>query len=46
MKEELQFFEKGNLSINEYIMNIKLLTDELEGVGCGLSEEEKFMSIL
>lgn len=38
--------KKANLSINDYILNIKLLIYELQEAECGVSEEEKLMSVL
>lgn len=46
VKEEIQVFRKGNLSIVGYIFKIKLLTNELYVARCALSEEEKLMTVL
>lgn len=45
MKEELHNL-KNNISIAEYVLKVKVLTDELVPVGCPISEEEKLMYIL
>lgn len=43
--KELQNLKKGGLSTVEYMLKIKMLTDELQSAGYGLFEDEKLMSI-
>lgn len=42
----MQYVKKCVLSINDYILKIKLLANELKEAGYPLTEEEKPMSIL
>lgn len=44
--KELQNFKKKKLKVNNYVLNIKVLCDELETVGCTIIDEEKLMHIL
>lgn len=46
MKEELHNLNKGNLTIGEYVLKVKLLTDELLVTNCLVNEEKKLMYIL
>lgn len=46
VREELQLLKKGNLSINKYMLKIKMLADELDTAGCGLNDEQKLMTVL
>lgn len=46
LKKQLQNLKKGGLSINEYVLKIKILTDDLESASCVVSEEEKLMYVL
>lgn len=38
VKEELHL-KKGNLNVNDYILKIKLLTNELKGARCGINKK-------
>lgn len=42
----MQTVKKGTLSISDYTLKIKLLANELEGAGCDIFEEEKFVNVL
>lgn len=46
MKEELQNLRKRGLSISEYLLKIKMLTNYLISAGCPISEEKKLMYML
>lgn len=41
-----QSLKKGNLSVLEFMLKSKMLSDELEPAGCGISEEQKLMTVL
>lgn len=46
VKYELQRLKKGNMSILNYMLQIKLITYKLDVDGCGMSDEEKLVSFL
>lgn len=46
VKEKLQGLKKRRLFVNEYMLKVKLLTDDLEAIDYGISEEEKLISVL
>lgn len=37
---------KGNLSVNDYVLKIKVLMDELKSAGCLITKEEVLMYVL
>lgn len=37
--------KKENLTVNDYMLRIKLLISKLKGVGCGIDEEENLMGV-
>lgn len=40
LKGELQGLKKKNMSVNEYVLKVKVLTDKLQSAGCPKIEEE------
>lgn len=46
VREELQTFKKGAVTIADYILRIKLLLGKLVAIDCSFMEEQKVIIIL